>query len=60
LSRLVALALLLGAVAIGGCRDEEQGRPLSFDPGEYSGPAIPAPPEQAAQGWRTHVEKMKF
>jgi len=34
-------ALVLGAVlALAGCREEEQGRPLSFDPGVYRGEKI--------------------
>jgi hypothetical protein len=61
LRQAAALALVLvAAAALGGCRDEEQGRMLSFDKGEYGGPPVPAPPDAAAQGWRERAEKMKF
>lgn len=36
--RLITTALVLGvALAVAGCREEEQGRPLSFEPGVYKG-----------------------
>lgn len=35
-------ALVVGAVlALAGCREEDQGRPLSFDPGVYRGEKLP-------------------
>ena len=38
ISRCVLATLLLTvAVAAGGCRKEEQDRPLSFEPGVYKG-----------------------
>jgi hypothetical protein len=55
-----SVLIVVAAVALGGCRDDEQGRSLSFDPGKYSGPQMPKSPQQAAQGWREHAEKMKF
>ena len=34
----LVIALLLGAsLFLQGCREEEQGRPLSFEPGKYQG-----------------------
>lgn len=37
--RWMRTALVLGvvALAITGCREEEQGRPLAFEPGVYKG-----------------------
>jgi len=37
--RLMSKALVLGvvALAVAGCREEEQGRPLTFEPGVYKG-----------------------
>ncbi len=36
--RWTTTALVLGAVlALAGCREDEQGRPLTFEPGVYKG-----------------------
>lgn len=36
--RWITTALVLGvALAVAGCREEEQGRPLAFEPGVYKG-----------------------
>lgn len=36
--RLMKTALVLGAVlALAGCREQEQNRPLTFEPGVYRG-----------------------
>ena len=41
--RGIGTALLLGALlALAGCRETEQGRPLSFEPGVYKGQKTPA------------------
>lgn len=34
---VLAALLLIVAIAAGGCRKEEQDRPLSFEPGVYKG-----------------------
>ncbi len=41
--RWMTTALILSAVlALAGCREEEQGRPLAFEPGVYKGEKPPA------------------
>lgn len=35
--RILAIAILSGVLAAGGCRKEEQDRQLSFEPGVYKG-----------------------
>ena len=38
MQRWKTIALVMGAVlALAGCREEEQGRPLTFEPGAYKG-----------------------
>jgi hypothetical protein len=54
----VAIALL-AAVVLGGCRDED-GRALDFDKGVYGGPPVPEPSAQAAEGWKSRLERMRF
>lgn len=36
-ARWAIIAALLGTVLLAGCREEEQGRVLSFEPGVYQG-----------------------
>ena len=42
-ARVVAgLAMLALALSLAGCRESEQGRPLSFEPGVYQGQKPPS------------------
>lgn len=43
MQRWMTTALVLGvvALAVAGCREEEQGRPLAFEPGVYKGEKLP-------------------
>jgi len=54
-----AVALtLLAALSTTGCRDDEQGRKLSFDKGEYAGPDMPAVPSEAQKGWQDRAQRL--
>jgi hypothetical protein len=44
---LVVSLLVLATLGLGGCREEEQGRPISLEKGEYAGkPDTPLTEEQ--------------
>ena len=56
---LPAIALvLLAAVSTTGCRDEEQGRALTFDKGKYAGPSVPAATSEAQKGWQDRTQRL--
>jgi hypothetical protein len=52
-----ALTLLV-ALSVTGCRDEEQGRKLTFDKGRYAGPSVPAATSDAQKGWQDRTQKL--
>jgi hypothetical protein len=56
---LLALAIV-AAAALGGCRDDEQGRPLVFDKGHYAGVPLDKPSPQAIAALRDRVQLQRY
>jgi len=53
-------ATFLVVLAVQGCRQEEQNRPLFYHKGSYSGPTEPPLSEQQVEQLRQRAENQKF
>jgi hypothetical protein len=51
----IILALIGLALALGGCREEELGRPLFYDKGKYQGTADEPLPSETVEQLRQRV-----
>ena len=56
----VWLALIMSVLAIGGCREDEQGRALGFEPGVYQGGDMPEIDGDVRAGLRERVAEQDF
>ncbi len=54
------LILVLAILVIGGCREDEQGRVLGFQPGVYQGEAMPEIDGEIRAGLRERVANQDF
>jgi len=52
--------LMLAILVIGGCREDEQGRALGFEPGVYQGEAMPEIDGEIRAGLRERVANQDF
>lgn len=55
-----AIVLCLAAMALGACRDEEQGRTLVFDKGHYARHQDGRPSQQALADLQKRIAAQKF
>lgn len=62
LSRMVLTVALLAptALLLTGCRESEQGRPLSFEPGVYKGQKDEKISSETREELRARANKMRF
>ncbi|MEQ8818461.1 MAG: hypothetical protein RLO51_10570 [Thalassobaculum sp.] len=58
--RLAAVAGLVALVALAGCREDEQDRPLSYDKGVYQGKADDALPEGTSDVLRQRAQHQSY
>ena len=56
----LSLALALAATALIACREEEQGRPLSFEKGVYQGPKGQQVSNATVQEMQGRAKKQQF
>ncbi len=62
LSRMIFTAALVvpTALLLSGCRESEQGRPLSYEPGVYQGPKDEKIGAEKREELRARANKMRF
>lgn len=62
LSRMILTAALVAptALLLSGCRESEQGRPLSFEPGVYKGKKDESIGAEKREELRARANKMRF
>lgn len=56
----VWLIVVFSVLLLGGCREEEQGRALGFEPGVYQGGAMPEIDGDVRAGLRERVSEQDF
>ena len=54
------IAIVLMAVALIGCREDEQNRPLSYEPGVYQGGAVPVITDETRVSLRERAQNQAF
>ena len=57
---LAGLAVIAAGLALSGCRDDEQHRPLFVEKGKYGGPKVEEPSAQALEATRKRLETQNY